>query len=315
MKKQTLKTINDKGLNFIHRHSDKIIGLLIVGIVVLLGAAGAQLLKTKNIPKTTRQFSETSVMITNLKMSNGGSGVILRSNPSYSEILTNRHVCALVENGGLVVKNGETFLVDSTKKYPTHDLCLIKVYHDFKVNTKVAQTVPEDYSPAKISGHPALLPHVLTQGSFSGRRIITLMVAVKECTHEDLNSEQALLCIFLGGIPVLQQFHAQLVTGTILPGSSGSGVFNEDGEIAGLVFAGNGEGLGYAFIVPNEYLIDFLFIEKSIPYKQVYLAINDKNIINRLLDIQNQCKESNPNYKVIENVCKARQNYLIWERR
>jgi len=48
-----------------------------------------------------------------------------------------------------------------------------------------------------------------------------------------------------------------LVTATIMPGSSGSGVFNEDMELSGLAFAGSGD-LGYAWTVPYEDMMYFL---------------------------------------------------------
>jgi hypothetical protein len=51
-----------------------------------------------------------------------------------------------------------------------------------------------------------------------------------------------------------------------MPGSSGSAVFNDRGEIAGLVFAGRGE-LGYAFSVPQAFIYSFVNDEAStLPY-------------------------------------------------
>jgi V8-like Glu-specific endopeptidase len=43
---------------------------------------------------------------------------------------------------------------------------------------------------------------------------------------------------FVGGIPDIMQYDSTLVTATIMPGSSGSGVYNENKELAGVVFAG-----------------------------------------------------------------------------
>ena len=47
-----------------------------------------------------------------------------------------------------------------------------------------------------------------------------------------------------------------------MPGSSGSAIYNEKGEISALVFAGQGD-LGYAFAVPVEYIYAFLGTEIS----------------------------------------------------
>jgi hypothetical protein len=49
-----------------------------------------------------------------------------------------------------------------------------------------------------------------------------------------------------------------------MPGSSGSGVFNEAGEISGLVFAGSAQGLSYGFIVPLESVKDFITKEYNL---------------------------------------------------
>lgn len=48
------------------------------------------------------------------------------------------------------------------------------------------------------------------------------------------------------------------VSAIIMGGSSGSAVLNANGELSGVVFAGQGNGLSYAFIVPYEYVSMFL---------------------------------------------------------
>src|SRR4051812_8386630 len=45
---------------------------------------------------------EANVMITNRAKTSGGTGLILKSSISESYILTNAHVCGVVEKGGLV---------------------------------------------------------------------------------------------------------------------------------------------------------------------------------------------------------------------
>jgi hypothetical protein len=268
----------------------------------------------KQTPKVAKEFAKTSVMILDNNKMSGGSGVILRSNMAVSEILTNKHVCRLTQGGGYVVRGETEYLVHSIKKYPDHDLCLVKVFGNLGVNTKVAALTPTTFQPAYISGHPALLPHVLTTGNFSGNQIINLVVGFKPCKKEEVGiytEDEILYCIFFGGIPILQSFESQLVTGTILPGSSGSGVFNDKGEISGVVFAGKGRGLGYAFIVPHQYVVDFIETEKNYPYVSVVQIDYDK-LLETIFDSQGKCEEGSD--VRFQKYCKSREDYLIWRR-
>lgn len=303
--------VQEKGLQFIQNYSSKLIGLLMFGTVVSLGMHFFSS-DSKDRPTQTRDFAKTSVMIVDAEMRSGGTGVVLRSTDTYSEILTNKHVCRLVEAGGLVIQNGNRYLVDSIKKYSKHDLCLVKIYQSLGINTEVSKTPPRDFEDAFISGHPALLPHVLTKGNFSGRQIIQLLVGIKKCTVQEENGPYGMYCTLMGGIPIVQSFASQLVTGTILPGSSGSGVFNSKGEISGLVFAGRGDGLGYAFIVPHEFVVDFIQNEANTEYKPVNQNQYD-SLIRRIFEKQKSCALGSSEQKVLKNYCQTVQNYLIWE--
>lgn len=230
-----------------------------VAILLLALAALSMPLLQSGIdhPSSVEEYARTSVKVLSNK-GGGGSGVILKSTPSYSIILTNNHVCEGVVNGGIIEREGYQYKVSAYKKSKEHDLCEVKVNADLGVNTEVADEAPRQYSSAIISGHPALLPHVLTKGSFSGRMNVNVMVGVRPCSNEEIQ-KYGFQCLF--GMPILVSYDAQLVSATILPGSSGSAVFNDDGEIAGLVFASNSRELSYAIIVPQEYVQEFVSSE------------------------------------------------------
>lgn len=221
-------------------------------------------------PKRTNDLYASSVKITNTKANHGGTGIVLRSTPTGSLVLTNSHVCGVVEEGGLVTGRAGQFMVTKYKKSVSHDLCLITVAGDLEANTTIASEPPVlQYEKASISGHPGLMPNVITTGHFSGRDVIPIMIGIKKCTAEDLADEQkAGACIFLGGLPIVKEYESILVTATIMPGSSGSGVYNSKGELAGVAFAGSGQ-LGYAWTVPYEAVINFLFHEaKTLNYER-----------------------------------------------
>lgn len=203
-----------------------------------------------------------------MAQNHGGTGIVLRSSDSNSYILTNSHVCGVVESGGLVSGNEGQFMVTGYKRSLTHDLCIIRVSGNLGANAKVASRPPSAYSEeASISGHPGLYPNVISRGHFSGKDVIQILVGVRACTEaESGNEDTALLCGLLGGIPIVKSFQATLVTATIMPGSSGSGVYNSDNELSGVAFAGKGD-LGYAWTVPYEYMKNFLNKEQyHIPF-------------------------------------------------
>lgn len=295
-----LKAVKQKVLYLIIEHKQRLITSFI-GLVFLLGAVTLYELNSYTTPLSVKDFSNTSVIIVDKNGNSGGSGVVLNSYISYSEILTNKHVCSLASSGGYVYKDEKKYLVDSIKKYPVHDLCLVKVYANFGVNTKLLRGSLEKHTVAYISGHPSLLPHVLTTGHFSSKIIINLVVGIKECTIEDEENFD-LECLTFGEKRIIQSFESQLVTGTILPGSSGSAVFNSKGEISGLVFAGRGRGLGYAFIVPQSYVLDF--VDNKEKYK--YIKTNRTKYYDLFKSIFSMYDKCN------NKLCQGIENYMVW---
>lgn len=228
-----------------------IVGCAAILLIALSGPNKPQL-------RTTNDYAHTSVRITNMAETSGGTGVILASGPSSSTILTNAHVCRLIKIGGLVHKGNTRMLVKEFKVYAYHDLCMIKVAKDLGYNATLAPQAPATYSEALISGHPALLPHVLSKGNFSDDMVITVLVGARKCEKDDTST----YCAIFGVEPIIVSYNTTLVTGLIMPGSSGSAVFNAKGELSALIFAGS-QGLSYGFVVPYEYVRDFVLREAN----------------------------------------------------
>lgn len=214
-------------------------------------------ISTENTYETNA--TRSTVTITNLDQTSGGSGAILAHNHVVSTILTNAHVCGVVANGGYVITDkGTKHVVVRYLKSKTHDLCLIYVAEDLKHSVPVASVPPKKFQPAKIIGHPSLFPTVITTGHFSDKSVIQVTTGMRACTQEDLEDPMvALFCMFFGGLPTVTNYESILVSATIMPGSSGSSIYNESGEVSAVAFAGQGS-LGYAFAVPLEYLQIFL---------------------------------------------------------
>lgn len=283
---------------------------LMLGFLMLAGCAFIGIghkNKPALAPQTQSEYAKVAVMITSDTMRSGGTGVILNSRPGYSRILTNKHVCELIQVGGkVIVDDGTVYPVNSYQVYKKHDLCLISVLKDLGVNIKVADKAPETYSASVVVGHPALLPTIVTPGHFSQIRRISLMVGMLPCDGTE-QGDDAMSCIFTGGKPLIVECDAQVTSSTIMPGSSGSGVFNSKGELAGLIFAGM-QGLSYGMLVPWEYVHDFLSHPKSYPIKSPDATKPPESFFTssaKLKQMGEQCK-----YRDFEGNCKR---YVVFK--
>lgn len=250
--KKPIESIKQKAIKAIQKAIIPLSIIAGVAFLILVGDA----LKAPHPSKFT-------VMITNLKGNSGGSGSIVETSISESKILTNAHVCvgALKEGGKVRKVNGEEYRVTGYHLSDDHDLCLVTVAADLKHSARLASSPPKPYDEATISGHPSLLPNLLTKGHFSGRMIIEVMVGARKCTARDAQDPKTgILCVVFGMVPIVKSFESVVASPTIMPGSSGSPVLNSDNEISGVVFAGS-MGLSYAFIVPYESVRNFLLKE------------------------------------------------------
>lgn len=271
--------------------------------------------------KTDESKAQAAVKITRLDERSGGTGVVLESSTTESIILTNSHVCGVVENGGIVSNNYGRGFVTSYTRSNIHDLCLITVSANFHTGTAVASEPAKLTTTAAVSGYPRLNPNVITRGSFGDHQITSVMIGMRPCTEADLGDPtNAAICMFIGGFPIIRTYDAQFIGATIQAGNSGSAVYNEDGEIAGLVFAGSGD-FGYASIVPYEYVFNFL--NKELPsgkldrYRPNTTVTLDASILGGSNKFREGCKLYNKGDKSVEflgKLCKATQMDMIYNR-
>jgi S1-C subfamily serine protease len=285
----------------------KTVVLTLVGLALTLTVVHHILFK--NDPRAA------SVKITNRAGNSGGTGIILSSSKAESNILTNDHVCKLLkQNGGLVITKTQSFQVTSIVESEVSDLCLVQVSDDLGVQTSITNSPPETYDIATVSGHPALLPNVVTTGHYSGRSIIQVMTGMKKCEEADMEDPNKLiLCAFFGGLPVIKSYESVLVTATIMPGSSGSGVYNSSNELAGVVFAGSGE-LGYAWTVPYQQLLNFVNRER-LDLKKQYLSqeiniFEQKGEFKHIKELLQKCNTAKK--EVIINFCNIISRDMTW---
>lgn len=271
--------------------------LVLVGIKVV---ANAEVLK----PQDTAQFKLTSVRVYNEEMNSGGTGSILKSDEDGSQILTNKHVCRLVEQGGYVQRDGYAYPVIAYKKFSDHDLCIIKVNENFGINLTISKKIAKASDTIYVSGHPNLLPHILTIGHLSGDIEVRLIVGLRDCTRPSVD------CLIFGGVPVIKSFDSQVVSNLIKPGSSGSAVFNNDGEIIGVVFAGSGRGFSHGFIVPQKYLLYFMAINKYTKFVLVGTPVDSHGLKGRIFNYK-RCTKNNKSKKA-SSICNSVKSNMIY---
>lgn len=236
-------------------------------------------------PSMPSDLKAATVKVVNNKGYSGGTGVIYRSRQNASYVLTNSHVCeVLSKEGGKVVTSKGTYKVEKYKQAKNHDLCLVVVIANLGINTKLASSGLQFGDYVQIAGHPYLNPITISPGSYSGTKSIQLLVGVEACTAEEAaNPDLDLLCHWFGGIPIIKTFESGMTSALIAPGNSGSAVFNGNGEIVGLAFAGTGRGLSHSFIVPLAHIETFLREASQIPYIEAngpyrYLPIQNKKV-------------------------------------
>ena len=271
-----------------------IIGLLIVSLVA------------SNHSRKWAVAANTT-MITTPAQNHGGTGVVLVSSENKSLVLTNRHVCKAVENGGVVLHRTGTYQVVDYVESVKSDLCIISVNGNLQGYTTIASSAPSMYEHAKISGHPALMPNVISEGHVSGMRVIQVVTGMKKCTEEDIMGPNGLLCAILGGMPIVESFESRLVTATIMPGSSGSAVYGSNNALIGLVFAGQGD-LGYAWTVPYEQVVAFINNEfpKATPVNTNNLLDISASNESSLVNLKNKCAnvKQTKQMKLVNDVCR-----------
>lgn len=211
-------------------------------------------------PKTNKQLLSIVVKIMNPEETSGGTGFIYRSDYNGSWVLTNLHVCSVVAQGGVMEDAKHIkYLINPRNMIGDiyHDLCAIKMQHNWGINLKLASHDIEAGDDMTVVGHPSLLPTIITKGIASEKMVIDVVDGHRPCTEEEKTSPNyGLLCMF-GDIPIVIKREAQLISTLIMGGSSGSPVFDSKGNLKAVIFAGGGQ-LSFSFAVPWDYLKSFI---------------------------------------------------------
>lgn len=229
---------------------------------ILMSVSFADLKK----PTTIDDLRKVTARISDPTMQSGGSGSVIESGRLGSLILTNNHVCEAMEPNWIVTVNNVSSKITKFKQFDKHDLCIIKVRRDYGVSLKIAGRLPKFGDTSIVSGHPIMFPQIVTKGHFSEELRVQVLVDVRPCTKEEYEQEP-MECTFAGKA-VVEIYDSQLSSNLIQPGNSGSAVFNEKGEIIGVVFAGAGE-IGFSLNVPALHVSHFVSNHEAYSWKEI----------------------------------------------
>jgi S1-C subfamily serine protease len=182
---------------------------------------------------------------------------------------------------------------------------MLYVKANLGINTKLSKKPPRAKDKVFASGYPALYPHIVSEGRVAGVKPVNIAIGSRACTI--LEKAMTPLPCLIEGMTETKSYKGLITTALVMPGSSGSGMFNAKGEIIGLVFATRGT-LGYAIVVPHYYVKYFVENEMKMldwqrpnPYKhstqQEYKGLYDldnwKEILKLLEEKNNE--ETNNN--------------------
>lgn len=203
------------------------------------------------------------VYVTNKEGTSGGTGFHVRAKSGEKYLVTNAHVCEGIE------KDGEVYVRLATEdlpiprhvlqKSPTTDLCLVEALPQAKP-VEMAESDPGAGDLLTAIGHPKLFQMTETSGLVIGPRKITMLDRLiplpGEC-DEPKHERKEIDILFFKVPACLIHLDAIQTTVVILPGSSGSPLFDEAGKVRGVAFGADSND-NWAAIVPVSDLREFL---------------------------------------------------------
>ena len=189
----------------------------------------------------------------------GGTGFAVKTAKGKTVTVSNAHVCAVADNGKVAARwdNGRYTILDVLEVDEKHDLCLMSGLPGEIEGFDLAWQDVDINDPIYVIGHPLLYPNTYSEGLVRERLglFLTLIIAPKdreECESQKLEYRE--YKSLFGTVAVCGQTFDSFGTSVrIMPGNSGSPVFNFKGEVVGVVFAGDTR-TGDGSYVPLEYL-------------------------------------------------------------
>jgi len=200
--------------------------------------------------------SQTLMLLNPDNHGSGGTGFVVVTPTGNRFTLTNAHVCRVTKRSWLDAKRGDAFMrLHVVMIADGIDLCLLDAWPGLEglpvaQNSKMLEMV-------FIVGHPLLRPALMSRGYYIDRGEVEIYdngYTEAECTGPGKAWKNIITLFGPVGLCAFT-YDAGMTDATIRPGNSGSPVTNANGEVVGVVFAGDGV---VGIFVPLDLLQKFL---------------------------------------------------------
>lgn len=191
----------------------------------------------------------------------GGTGFAIHAPSGKDYILTNGHVCAVAQEGKVAVMvegSARPRILKILEVSENTDLCLIEGAPSVK-GLSLAHSLAW-LRHLTVLGHPRLEPLTVSQGYVVSREDIQIEdeADAEHCKGPTRRLETSIG--MLGPVETCVRTIEGIKTSVVIyPGNSGSPVFNDSGEVVGVMFAGD-RAMNHGVMIPLEQIADFLSI-------------------------------------------------------
>lgn len=204
--------------------------------------------------------SQTVMMLNPDNENSGGTGFAVRS-PSSGKLytITNAHVCNITDKPFLIAAKGQTRLRVQIIEVMDHaDLCILQGLPYMK-GLEVAGSI-RLFDGVYVVGHPELQPINMTAGWVRTRVLVPISYCQKAVNRARVmvlpDKRKGARALFEFDASCIKEMDSIMTNNDSKPGNSGSAVLNEQGEVVGVLFAGDSNGT--SLIVPLDYLKSLL---------------------------------------------------------
>lgn len=217
-----------------------IVALMILGAYLMLSSSAA------SQGELFRRGAEQTVMLLNPdNLNSGGTGFAVRVGDKVYT-MSNAHVCSVSKRGYMVArKGGQDQFLQILAVSENSDLCLLQRLPGY-TGLELADEVSM-FEGSYLVGHPLLMPISVSAGWVRARGTFPIDYCNSKKNGERLPriirpQEQAEDILGLLTADCVKLRSSIITNHDSKPGNSGSAVINDQAEVVGVLFAGDGQG-------------------------------------------------------------------------